>query len=153
MDFTYTMTDDWYFFCEMIIKSDLLMDEPVITLEGWLQEEGPGISKMALELINKALNDREFEPTWIDGNVYDCYIEKEYSTISFQFEEAYSPTGDCPQKPCKVPNKLLYEIVETWQKEYEKWKKRRDDFLKKNPNYRPPVIGKLEDFFPKKNKE
>ena len=150
MDFTYKIKND-QFSCRMEIKSESLVDESTVIITEWLSTDGPLVSNLVLEELSKALNNNIYEHMCISGNAYDCDINKGYSIISFQFEDSF-PKGECLLKPCKVPNKLLYEIVETWQKEYEKWKKRRDDFLKKNPNYRPPVIGKLEDFFPKKNK-
>ena len=50
-----------------------------------------------------------------------------------------------PFKPCKVPTKLLYEILKVWAVEYEKWVKEREEFMRNNPNYKPKILGSAKD--------
>ena len=69
-----------------------------------------------LEAIDKVIN-KELKEELLWGNGYKAYIGQEYTEIHFNFEE------DDPRiKPCKLPTKLLREIVAVWLEEFEKYR-------------------------------
>ena len=114
------MKDKWKFMCDEI---HLMMKfEEIEEIEGdsqtlteWLYIDVCDHSEH-LEIISKILTGK-FENELLWGNGYKAYVQRDYTEIHFNFEEE-NPNI----KPCKLPTKLLREIVEAWLEEYEKFR-------------------------------
>ena len=83
-------------------------------LELWLTDDVAGYTMM-LENIDKAIAGNP-EYREISGNLCKVIIEPDYTEIHCLFEKETSEL-----KPCKLPTKLLREIVAVWLEEYEKY--------------------------------
>lgn len=130
--------------CKMKIISDRLLDAECLVIESWLTDDVITPNDV-IEEFEKAINRKEdFTPNCIGGNVFWREVGREYTLITYQYEEYYKD-GKSPFKPCKVPTKLLYEILKVWAVEYEKWVKEREEFMRNNPNYRPKILGSAKD--------
>ena len=84
-------------------------------LEFWLTDDVAG-DNMMLENIDKAIAGNS-EYREISGNLCKVIIEPYYTEIYCLFEEEVSDL-----KPCKLPTKLLREIVAVWLEEFEKYR-------------------------------
>ena len=85
------------------------------TLSLWLYTDVQN-NKQILDFIDRALlGDLDDNLFWGDG--YKAYVDRDYTEIHFNFEDE-----DSSVKPCKLPTKLLREIVEVWLEEYEKFR-------------------------------
>ena len=114
------MNQKW---CFSILCNDLWMEfsgfDSIIgateTLSLWLSDDVRDHNDY-LEIINKILiGELKNELLW--GNGYKAYVDRDYTEIHFNFEDE-----DSSVKPCKLPTKLLREIVEVWLEEYEKFR-------------------------------
>ena len=146
MNFEYTMNSD-EFHCRIKIKTNLLTNEEIFVVENWLMTDiiDP---ENTIKYFSSALNKGDdYVKNWIGGNEFWWKIEKGYTLFEYQTEERFEE-GKCPFKPCKISTKLLCEILEVWAVEYKKWVEEREEFVKKNPNYRPKVLGSFKDLFP-----
>ena len=85
------------------------------TLTSWLTDDVRDYAP-TLEFIDKALSG-ELEDNLFWGNGFKAYIGQEDTEIHFNFEEE-----DPSIKPCKLPTKLLREIVAVWLEEFEKYR-------------------------------
>ena len=73
----------------------------------------------ALDFIDKAILG-ELKDNLFWGNCYKTYIGQEFTEIYYNFEDE-----DPTIKPCKLPTRLLREIVEAWLEEYEKFRNKK----------------------------
>lgn len=121
MNFEYLMNSD-EFHCRMKIRSCNLTAEESLVIENWLMTDAT-LPERIVEYLKKALEmeDKDVEK-WVGGNEFWWKSGKEYTHIMYQYEERFEE-GKCPFKPCKVSTKFLYEILEVWAVEYEKWRK------------------------------
>ena len=151
MLFEYEMNSD-EILCKMKIKSDELTDAQSFVIESWLTDDVIAPNDVLKE-FEKAINSEGvFIPSSIGGNGFWREVGKEYTLITFQYEHCFAD-GKCPFKPCKVPTKLLYEILKVWAIEYEKWKKEKEEYMRNNPNYRPKILGSAKDLLSRKDEE
>ena len=105
------LCDDLY----MKFEDNTEMNGDNETLSAWLSTD-VRFHTSTLEAIDKVI-DKELEEELLWGNGYKAYIGQEYTEIHFNFEE------DDPRiKPCKLPTKLLREIVAVWLEEFEKYR-------------------------------
>lgn len=147
MDFKYTIKGEHI--CKMKLESVLLTKDQILVIEQWIRDDVIS-PESVLEELSSAMNSIEdFEPKCLGGNAFWMEIGKESTLITFQYEDNFEE-GKCPLKPCKVPTKLLYEIVKVWAVEYKKWRTEYEEKKAKDPNFKPKIIGRLEDFLPKK---
>ena len=114
------MSVDWKF--ENVLTGPWMTFENVDEIEGdketlssWLSDDVRDYAP-TLDYIDKAISG-ELEDNLFWGNGFKAYIEQEYTEIHFNYEE------DDPRiKPCKLPTKLLREIVAVWLEEFEKYR-------------------------------
>lgn len=122
MKLEYKVSNDPKLF-RLYIKSDLLTEEQAEMIEVWLISDVI-FPERTLKEISLALNSQDdIKPICVGGNAFWCDVGKEYTWITYQYEDDFDE-GKCPYKPCKIPTKLVYEIVKVWSEEREKWKKK-----------------------------
>lgn len=85
------------------------------TLSCWLYTDVGNYHK-TLDYIDKVISG-ELEEKLLWGNCYKAYINQDFTEIHFNYEE-----DDPSIKPCKLPTKLLREIVAAWLEEFEKFR-------------------------------
>ena len=88
------------------------------TLSCWLYTDVKNNS-LTLDFIDKAILG-ELKDNLFWGNCYKTYIGQEFTEIYYNFEDE-----DPTIKPCKLPTRLLREIVEAWLEEYEKFRNKK----------------------------
>ncbi len=103
----------------------------VHNIGGWLSSDVQGCGEDYLPRIKEILNsDNPYEEELFWGNAYKALVHKDYTTISYDFEE------DNPEMvPCILPTKMLCEILEIWIKAKEEHRaKKEEDRRKRKKN-------------------
>ncbi len=103
----------------------------VHNIGGWLLSDVQCFGSRYLSRIQEILNsDNPDEEELFWGNAYKALVHKDYTTISYDFEE------DNPEMvPCTLPTKMLCEILEIWIKAKEEHiAKKEEDRRKRKKN-------------------
>lgn len=81
-------------------------------IAGWLECDVQCLGRRYISKIKKILKGPDsFKEEIFSGNAYEAHVKKDYTTISYDFEE------DWPEMaPCTLPTKMLYDVLEIWVK-------------------------------------
>ena len=79
-------------------------------IAGWLEADVQCSGRRYLSKIKKILKSSIlFKEEIFSGNAYEAHVKRDYTTISYDFEEEWPE-----MVPCTLPTQILYEILELW---------------------------------------
>ena len=79
-------------------------------IAGWLEVDVQSSGRRYLSKIKKILkSSTPFNEEIFSGNAYEACIRRDYTTISYDFEEEWPE-----MVPCTLPTQTLCEILELW---------------------------------------
>lgn len=98
---------------DLVVEPNEMTTGYIDNVGGWLLCDVQGCGEDYLPKVKNILDGKvEEEVFW--GNAYKAIVRKDYTKISYDYEE------DNPKMvPCTLPTEMLYEILQIWTKACE----------------------------------
>lgn len=98
---------------DLVVEPNEMTSGYINNVGGWLFCDVHSHAKEYIPQVKNVLEGKvEEEVFW--GNAYKAVVRKDFTKISYDYEE------DNPEMvPCTLPTEMLYEILEIWIKAYE----------------------------------